>query len=103
MNGPVEVGTIDRLLHLYTHWGLTEASALMKEDGEWQVVYDLQREWSAVVQPFAFWLEYVSDSRELVARISREDAERFGHQTKSGSTPVWAVPLKHYSVHRRAV
>lgn len=98
--GPVTVGVIDRMLHLYSHWGLTERSALIQIDGAWHIIYDFETEWE-VVRAYGFWIEFVSDPQELVARISRENAERFGHHMEHGSRPKWAVPMKHYSVHRR--
>lgn len=98
--GTVEVGVIDRRLQMYSHWGLTEQSALIKIGDQWHVIYDFETEWQ-VVEQYGFWLEFVSDSRETVARISREDAERFGHKMEHGDRTKWAVPMKHYSVHRR--
>ena len=99
--GPVEVGVIDRMLHLYSHWGLTERSSLIQIEDAWHIIYDLDTEWE-VVSDHGFWIEFVSESQNLVARISRHDAQRFGHHTEHGSRPKWAVPMRHYSVHRRA-
>jgi hypothetical protein len=98
--GTAEVGSIDRMLHLYTHWGMTEVSAHVKVDGEWFLVYDLETEWRIVLES-AFWIEYASDKSEAVARISRADAVRFGSQKKYGTRWVWAVPFGKYQTHRR--
>jgi hypothetical protein len=98
--GNVEVGTIDPLLNLYTHWGMTEVSAHVKVEGEWFLVYDLETEWRIVLE-YAFWIEYASDKSEAVARISRADAIRFGRQVQYGTRWVWAVPFDKYQTHRR--
>lgn len=95
-----QVGVIDRMLHLYSHWGLTSVSTLVRLEDVWHVLYDSESEWS-VVSEYGFWIEFVDDTREVVARISREDAQRFGHQMKHGTRTVWAVPFEHYQKHRR--
>lgn len=100
-SGMVTVGVIDTLLHLYSHWGLTPHSVLVKIDDVWTILYDLEAEWPVVIDS-GFWIEFVNDSQEFVARISREDAQRFGHQIEHGSRPKWAVPLNHYEIHRRS-
>lgn len=97
----VEVGLLDVIQHLYSHHGATDHSAHVKIDSEWFVVYELETEWRAV-QSKAYWIEYVNDSQEAVARISRIDARRQGHRTTHGGREVWAVPFKHYEVLRRA-
>lgn len=96
-----EVGVIDRMLHLYSHWGLTAVSAAVQVDSKWFIVYDFEAEWQTILS-FGFWIEFVDDSRQSVARISREDALKFGHQMEHGSRQVWAVPFEHYQVHRRS-
>lgn len=98
--GTVLVGTIDRMLHLYTHWGLTEKSAYVRIDDVWHLIYDLDTEWRVVIES-GFWIEYASDSEKAVARVSREDALRFGHKTTHGNRAVWAVPFDKYTVHKR--
>lgn len=99
--GPVTVGVIDRVLHFYSHWGLTERSALIQIEDAWHILYDFDTEWE-VINQHGYWIEFVNDSQELVARISRANAQRFGHQLEHGYRPKWAVPLKHYSIHRRS-
>lgn len=95
-----EAGTIDRMLHLYTQFGVTEVSATVRLDSKWFVIYDFDTEWRTILS-FAHWIELADDRRETVARISREDAMKFGHKMEHGTRQVWAVPFDHYQVHRR--
>lgn len=91
-----EVGLYDPLYRAYSHWGLTKHSAHKKVDGKWFIFYHAT-EWQVVLDG-AFWIEFVSESEEAVARISRENAVRSGHQTAEG---FWAVPFTEYEVVRQ--
>lgn len=100
MVGTAEVGTIDRALHLYQHWGTGPASTLIKIGHEWCVIYDFDAEWK-VISEHGYWIEFVDELQKATARISRQDAKRFGHQTEHKGRPIWAVPFGRYEHHRR--
>lgn len=99
--GTTDVGVFDWLYQTYSHWGVSESSVLVRVNDEWEILYDFDAEWS-VVMDRAFWIEFVSDTRERVARISREDAIRFGDKMEYEGRAVWAVPMKHYETHGRS-
>lgn len=98
-SGGAEVGGIDRMLRFYSHWGATPVSAFRKIDGVWFILYD-EIEWRTI-QEYGFWIEFVNDSTESVARISREDANRFVQQMNLGERKVYAIPFNQYTTHRR--
>lgn len=94
-NTVLRVGTLDWMLRLYQHFGVSEKDVRQEEC----IVYDLD-EWQHAMS-VAEWIEFVDLRRERVLRTDKRKAIMAKRTLQDGDRYRFAVPVSVFEVHER--
>lgn len=94
-NTVLRVGTLDWMLRLYQHFGVSERDVRQEEC----IVYDVE-EWQHAMS-VAEWIEFVDLRRERVLRTDKRKAIMAKRSLKDGDHYRFAVPVSVFEVHER--